>query len=98
MAEDGFDHAELFNEDLPDAAPLLVAFVCGAIAGTALALLFAPATGRDSRTWLKQRAGSAGTWAAQAARGSREQVHALIRRYGVVRVFGRQRSDAAPSS
>ena len=97
MAEDLFEAVESAGDDEPsdaDMAPYVAAFVCGAIAGTALALLFAPASGRDSRAWLTERAGAAGSWAAQAGRA---QVHALIKRYGVLGVLGRDRSDVRPS-
>ena len=100
MAEDLFARVESRGDDgpfEPDAAPYVAAFVCGAIAGTAVALLFAPASGRDSRAWLTERAGAAGSWAAHAAHARREQVHALIRRYGVLGVLGRDRSDVRPS-
>jgi gas vesicle protein len=35
---------------------LLVAFVAGAVTGAAIALLFAPATGQDTRDYLGERA------------------------------------------
>ena len=35
---------------------LMVAFVIGALAGAAVALLFAPATGEETREYLGQRA------------------------------------------
>jgi gas vesicle protein len=35
---------------------LMVAFVVGALAGAAVALLFAPATGEDTRDYLGQKA------------------------------------------
>jgi gas vesicle protein len=35
---------------------VLLAFVAGAIAGAAVALLFAPATGEDTREFIGQRA------------------------------------------
>ena len=38
------------------AGAVLLAFVVGAIAGAAVALLFAPATGEDTREFLGQRA------------------------------------------
>ena len=37
-------------------AALLVAFVAGAVAGAAVALLFAPATGDETRDYLGKRA------------------------------------------
>lgn len=87
MAEEDFEEA--------DVTPFVLAFVCGAITGTALALLLAPASGRDNRAWLRRRAGSARSWAVVASHGGREQFHALIRRYGVLRVFGRDPDPAA---
>jgi gas vesicle protein len=38
------------------AGAVLLAFVAGAIAGAAVALLFAPATGEETREYLNQRA------------------------------------------
>jgi gas vesicle protein len=38
------------------AGAVLLAFVAGAVAGAAVALLFAPATGEDTREFLGQRA------------------------------------------
>ena len=35
---------------------VLVAFIAGAVAGAAVALLFAPATGEETRDYLGQRA------------------------------------------
>ncbi len=35
---------------------LLVAFIAGAVTGSAIALLFAPATGEETREYLGQRA------------------------------------------
>lgn len=81
--ESAFDTAS----DASGSASLAAAFVCGAITGAAIALLCAPATGRDSRTWLKGQAAAAGSW----ANDRREQLNILIRRYGVVGVFGRER-------
>ncbi|HXD19033.1 MAG TPA: YtxH domain-containing protein [Vicinamibacterales bacterium] len=42
------------SNDNPGA--LLLAFVAGAIAGAAVALLFAPATGEETRDYIGQRA------------------------------------------
>ncbi len=101
MSEDGIEEREPATEPVsvePDVAPLVVAFVCGALTGVAVALLCAPARGRDTRAWLKQRGSSAGAWAAQLAHDRREQLNALIRRYGVVRVFTRERPKDGPSS
>jgi len=36
-------------------ATFFMSFACGAVAGAALALMFAPASGRDTRSFLQQR-------------------------------------------
>ena len=52
---------------------LLVAFVAGAVAGAAVALLFAPATGDDTREYLGQRARESRSRAVTALEKAREQ-------------------------
>ena len=47
---------------------VMLAFVAGAIAGAAVALLFAPATGEETRDFLNQRAREAGDKVVDAAR------------------------------
>jgi gas vesicle protein len=44
------------NNDNLGGGAMLLAFVAGAIAGAAVALLFAPATGEDTRDFIGQRA------------------------------------------
>jgi gas vesicle protein len=44
------------NNDNLGGGALLLAFVAGTIAGAAVALLFAPATGEDTRGYIGQRA------------------------------------------
>lgn len=44
------------SNDNPGGGALLLAFVAGAIAGAAVALLFAPATGEETRDFIGQRA------------------------------------------
>lgn len=51
---------------------LLVAFVAGALTGAAVALLFAPATGEDTREYLGQRAREGRDRAADVARQGRD--------------------------
>lgn len=51
---------------------MLVAFVAGAIVGAAVALLFAPATGEETREYLGQRAREGKDRATEAARQGRE--------------------------
>jgi len=52
---------------------LLVAFLAGAVAGAAVALLFAPAPGEDTRNFLGQRAREGGNKAVTAFERAREQ-------------------------
>lgn len=49
-----------------------VAFVAGAIVGAAVALLFAPATGEETREFLGQRAKEGRDRATEAAKQGRE--------------------------
>lgn len=51
---------------------LLVAFVAGAMVGAAVALLFAPATGEETRDYLGKRAREGRDRAADAARQGRD--------------------------
>lgn len=51
---------------------LLVAFLAGTAVGAAVALLFAPATGDETRQYLGQRAREGRERAAEAARQGRE--------------------------
>jgi gas vesicle protein len=53
---------------------MFLAFVAGAIAGAAVALLFAPATGEETREFLGQRAREGRDRAAEAARQGREMI------------------------
>ena len=61
-----------------------VHFAAGAVAGAALALLAAPASGRDARAWIGGRATSARQWTADQVRQRRERVHRAIERRGVL--------------
>ncbi len=51
---------------------VLVAFVLGAITGAAAALLWAPATGEETRRLLKEKADEARDKAGEAARQGRD--------------------------
>ena len=53
-------------------AGILVAFIAGAAVGAAVALLFAPASGEDTRDYIGQRAREGRDRAADAARQGRE--------------------------
>jgi gas vesicle protein len=52
---------------------LLVAFVAGAVAGAAVALLFAPASGDDTRDYIGQRAREGRERAVSAFEKARDQ-------------------------
>jgi gas vesicle protein len=54
---------------------VLVAFVAGAAVGAAVALLFAPATGEETREYLGQRAREGRERATEAARQGREMLN-----------------------
>jgi gas vesicle protein len=58
--------------DQGNGGSVLVAFVAGAIAGAAVALLFAPATGEQTREYLGERAREGKDRANEAARQGRE--------------------------
>ena len=62
----------------------VVAFAAGAVAGAALALLVAPASGRDARAWIGGRATSARQWTADQVRQRRARVHRAIETRGVL--------------
>jgi len=54
------------------AGNMLLAFILGAVGGAALALLYAPATGRETRERLAERAEEARARAAEAAAKGRD--------------------------
>ena len=51
---------------------VLLAFILGAVSGAAVALLYAPATGRETREYLGDRAREGGQRAAEAAAKGRD--------------------------
>ena len=53
---------------------ILLAFLLGAVSGAAVALLFAPATGEETREYLGQKARQGRERAADAAQKGREAV------------------------
>jgi gas vesicle protein len=63
------------NQQGIGAGGVLLAFVAGAAVGAAVALLFAPATGEETRDYLSQRAKEGRDRAAEAARQGRELVN-----------------------
>ena len=56
------------------AGSVLLAFLVGAVAGAAVALLYAPATGRETREYLGDRAREGRDRAAEAAAKGREYI------------------------
>ena len=62
------------NQNGIGAGGVLFAFMAGAAVGAAVALLFAPATGEETRDFLSQRAKEGRDKAAEAARQGREMV------------------------
>jgi gas vesicle protein len=54
------------------AGSVLFAFIAGAVTGAAVALLFAPASGEETREYLEDRAREGRLRAAEAARQGRE--------------------------
>jgi gas vesicle protein len=57
------------------AGGLLMAFIAGALSGAAVALLFAPASGEETRDYLGERAREGRDRAADAARQGREALN-----------------------
>jgi gas vesicle protein len=60
------------KDDGAGAGSVLLAFILGAVSGAAVALLYAPASGRETREYLGDRAREAQTRAAEAAAKGRE--------------------------
>jgi len=56
------------------AGSILLAFILGAVSGAALALLYAPASGRETREYLGDRAADARARAADAAAKGRDVI------------------------
>ena len=56
------------------AGSILLAFILGAVSGAAVALLYAPATGRETREYLGERAREGRERAAQAVEKGKELV------------------------
>jgi gas vesicle protein len=57
------------------AGSILLAFILGAVAGAAVALLYAPATGRETREYLGERAREGRQRANDAAEKGREFIN-----------------------
>ena len=60
------------RDDGGGAGNIFIAFILGAVSGAAVALLFAPASGRETRERLSERAEEARARAAEAAAKGRD--------------------------
>jgi gas vesicle protein len=63
------------SEEGAGAASILVAFILGAVSGAAVALLYAPAAGRETRGYLNDKAAEAKARAAEAAAKGRDALN-----------------------
>ena len=75
---------------------VLVAFVAGAAVGAAVALLFAPATGEETREYLGQRAREGRDRAADAARQGRDILNRQRDQFSSAFDRARERAGAPP--
>jgi gas vesicle protein len=62
------------RDDGAGAGSILLAFILGAVSGAAVALLYAPASGRETREYLGEKAGEARARAAEAAARGRDVI------------------------
>jgi gas vesicle protein len=63
------------RDESAGAGSILLAFLLGAISGAAVALLYAPQTGRETRDYLGDKAEQARARAAEAAAKGREALN-----------------------
>jgi gas vesicle protein len=84
------------NERGSSPGSVLVAFVAGAAVGAAVALLFAPARGDETREYLGQRAREGRDRAADAARQGREILNRQRDHISTAFDRVRERADAPP--
>ena len=68
------------NESSSSAGAVMLAFVAGAVAGAAVALLFAPASGEETREYLNKKAREGRDRARDAFERQREGVISAIDR------------------
>jgi gas vesicle protein len=62
------------NDESGGAGSILLAFILGAVSGAAVALLYAPQSGKETREYLNERANEARARAAEAAAKGREAI------------------------
>ena len=63
------------REDRSGAGSVLLAFILGAVSGAAVALLYAPASGRETREYLGEKAREGRDRAREAAEKSRDLIN-----------------------
>jgi len=63
------------RDDGAGAGSVLLAFLLGAVSGAAVALLYAPATGRETREYLGERAREGRERATAMAEKGRQAIH-----------------------
>lgn len=63
------------RDDGAGAGSILLAFIMGAVSGAAVALLYAPQSGRETREFLNDRATEARARAAEAAAKGRDALN-----------------------
>jgi len=63
------------SNDGGSAGSILLAFLLGAVSGAALALLYAPATGEETREYLGEKAREGRARAAEAAAKGRDAIN-----------------------
>ena len=63
------------HDDGAGAGSILLAFILGAVSGAAVALLYAPQSGKETRDYLGERANEARARAAEAAAKGREAIN-----------------------
>jgi gas vesicle protein len=83
------------NESGSGAGGLVMAFIAGAITGAAVALLFAPASGEETRGFLGERAREGRDRAADAARQGREALNRQREQLASAFEKGREAFEAA---
>ena len=82
------------NDSGAGAGSVLLAFLLGAVSGAAVALLYAPASGRDTREYLGERAREGRERATEVAQKSRETLSSAIERGREAYHQAREREDA----
>jgi gas vesicle protein len=86
------------NDRGSSGAGVLLAFVAGAAVGAAVALLFAPASGEETRDYLGQRARDGRERASEAMREGREILNRQRDSIASALDRVRERAGAAPES